>query len=204
MRVTSLVRTLAVALALAGGACESDYQAGAVPTAPAQPAASAGAATPPGPGVGAPVDAGVDAGLPALAYQDDDFVESNVNRDPFRSFAKIFRVRPLEAPQRTVIMPTMGIDELQLIAIVSGVTTPRAMFLDGSGVGYAVERGDYIGRGDTIQTGGEDGISVVLNWRVDRIRDGEVVLTREDPTAPNRPPLTRVLALHDENETPRR
>jgi type IV pilus assembly protein PilP len=202
MRNTLPPRLLLLALALAGGACESDYQAGPPPPA-AAPAAAANASTPTGTGVGAPVDAGVDSGT-GLRFQDDDFVESNVNRDPFRSFAKIFRVRPLEAPQRTVIMPTMGIDELELIAIVSGVTTPRAMFLDGAGVGYAVERGDYIGRGDTIQTGGEDGISVVLNWRVDRIRDGEVVLTREDPTAPNRPPLTRVLVLHDANEVPRR
>jgi type IV pilus assembly protein PilP len=201
MRNALLSRVLLLALAIVGAACEPDYEAGPPPP-PAAPAEPTAAPTPIGAGVGAPVDGGVDAGT-GLRYQDDDFVESNVNRDPFRSFAKIFRVRPLEAPQRTVIMPTVGVDELALIAIVSGVTTPRAMFLDGAGVGYAVERGDYIGRGDTIQTGGEDGISVVLNWRVDRIRDGEVVLTREDPTAPNRPPLTRVLALHDANELPR-
>jgi len=203
MRISLSRQSLLIGLAFAGAACEPDYQAGAsLPPSPAQPAAPAPGVPPPVPGVGAPVDGGVDAG--GLRYQDDDFVESNVNRDPFRSFAKMFRVRPLEAPQRTVIMPTVGIEDLSLIAIVSGVTTPRAMFLDQSGVGYAVERGDYIGRGETIQTGGEDGISVVLNWRVDRIRDGEVVLTREDPTAPNRPPLTRVLALHDANEVPRR
>ncbi len=198
MRTPANLSVLLVAVALLGAGCEPDYQAGPPPPPPAGGTAPAGG-TP-----AAPVDAGVDAGTAGPRFQDDDFVESNVNRDPFRSFAKMFRARPLDAPQRTVIMPTMGIDELQLIAIVSGVANPRAMFLDGARVGYAVERGDYIGRGETVQTGGEDGISVVLNWRVDRIRDGEVVLTREDPTAPNRPPLTRVLPLHDPNELPQR
>jgi len=41
---------------------------------------------------------------------------------------------------------------------------------------------------------------VTLNWRVDRIRPGSVVLTREDPTAPDKPPLTRVLPLHEGGE----
>ena len=43
-------------------------------------------------------------------------------------------------------------------------------------------------------------MAVTLNWRVDRIRPNEVVLTREDPTAPNRPPLTRIIPLHTEDE----
>ena len=146
-------------------------------------------------------DAGVDAGVPIVRFADGDFVESNVNRDPFRNFARLFRLRPAEGPQRTVIMPTVGIDEMRLIAIITGVASPRAMFNDRVGVGYVVERGDYIGTAETVDTGGEGGITITLNWRVDRIRDGEVVLTREDPTAPNRPPLTRVIPLHDPNET---
>ncbi|MCA9601050.1 MAG: hypothetical protein KC417_03435, partial [Myxococcales bacterium] len=39
-----------------------------------------------------------------------------------------------------------------------------------------------------------------LNWRVDRIRPTEVVLAREDPTAPNRPAITRVIPLYDPSE----
>jgi type IV pilus assembly protein PilP len=186
---------VALAFGLASG-CEPDYQAG--PPAPQAPPTDGT------PQITAPpdADAGVDGSVAALHYRDEDFVEANVNRDPFRSFAKMFRVRPPDAPQRTVVMATVGVDEMKLIAIVSGVANPRAMFNDRVGVGYVVERGDYVGRGETVQTGGEGGMSVLLNWRVDRIREGEVVLTREDPTAPNRPPLTRVIALHDENETP--
>jgi type IV pilus assembly protein PilP len=43
---------------------------------------------------------------------------------------------------------------------------------------------------------------VQLNWRVERIRDGSVILSREDPTAPNRPPLMREVPLHDPSEDP--
>jgi type IV pilus assembly protein PilP len=63
-----------------------------------------------------------------------------------------------------------------------------------------VRRGEYIGRSEVVQAGGTEELPVTLNWRVDRIRPGEVVLTRDDPTAPNRPPLTRVLLLRDEHE----
>ncbi len=149
------------------------------------------------------VDAGVeDAGL---AYQDDDFVELDVeHRDPFRSFAASFRQVATGRDVETVhsIMSTSTIDEMRLIAIISGVVRPRAMLLDGEGVGHTVERGDYIGRPEVIQVGGADSMPVPLHWRVARIRSGEVVLTRDDPTAPDRPPLTRVLPLYEEGEDP--
>ena len=48
------------------------------------------------------------------------------------------------------------------------------------------------------QGGGSESLPVALNWRVDRIRPGEVVLAREDPSAPGRPPLTRVIPLRDD------
>jgi type IV pilus assembly protein PilP len=173
--------------------CEPDYQAGPPP----RPPVAGGGAAPDAGAVGAPVDGGVDAGP---QYREDDFTESNVNRDPFRSYARLFKVRPPEAPQRTVLMPTTSVDDVRLTAIISGVADPRAMFTDASGVGYVVSRGDYICRGETVQTGGEQGMSVMLHWRVDRIREGEVVLSREDPTAPNRPPLSRVIPLYDETD----
>lgn len=187
----------ALGLAVVSG-CKPDYQAG--PPIPRTPPLGGTPLITAPPDV---EDGGVDAGVAVLRYRDDDFVEANVNRDPFRSFAKLFRARPPEAVRREVTMGNVGIDEMKLIAIISGVPNPRAMFNDRIGVGYVVERGFYIGRGETVQTGGEGGMAVVLNWRVERIREGEVVLTREDPTAPNRPPLTRVIPLHDENETPR-
>jgi type IV pilus assembly protein PilP len=133
-------------------------------------------------------------------YRDADFVEADTNRDPFRSFAALFVARPgrTEVIQREVIMPRTPIEDMRLIAIISGVANPAAMLVDRDGTGYTVHRGDYIGRAEVVHSGGEDAVPITLNWRVDRIRPSEVVLTREDPTAPNRPPLTRVIPLHEE------
>ena len=58
------------------------------------------------------------------------------------------------------------------------------MLVDPAGVGHVVERGDYLGRPKVIQATGS--VSMTLNWRVDRIRENEVVLTQQDPTDPTR------------------
>lgn len=143
-----------------------------------------------------------DAGATPQTFHDEAFVEAETNRDPFRGFAQMFVARPTRDPvQREVVMPRTTIDEMRLIAIVSGVANPSAMLIDRDGMGYSIHRGDYLGRAEVVQTGGESELPITLNWRVDRIRPGEVVITRDDPTAPNRPPLTRVLALHEEEET---
>jgi type IV pilus assembly protein PilP len=136
-----------------------------------------------------------------VVYSDDDFVEFDVqNRDPFRSFAKAFKAQAAAPAQRRVLLPSTSLDEMRLIAIITGIATPRAMMTDTSNVGHVVRRGDYIGRPEVVKTGGAEGMPVTLNWRVDRIRPGSVVLTREDPTAPDKPPLTRVMPLHEGGE----
>jgi len=136
-----------------------------------------------------------------VVYSDDDFAELDVqNRDPFRSFAKAFKAQAAAPAQRRVLLPSTSLDEMRLIAIVTGISTPRAMMTDTTDVGHVVRRGDYIGRPEVVKTGGAEGMPVTLNWRVDRIRPGSVVLTREDPTAPDKPPLTRVMPLHEGGE----
>jgi hypothetical protein len=120
---------------------------------------------------------------PAI-YTDDDFSELDIqNRDPFRSFARAFKAQAAAPAQRRVLLPSTSLDEMQLIAIVTGIATPRAMLTDTAHVGH-------------------EGMPVTLNWRVDRIRPGSVVLTREDPTSPDKPPLTRVMPLHEGGEAP--
>ncbi len=128
-------------------------------------------------------------------FRDDDFVESDRNRDPFRSYARMFSVKPPETAQRNVAMPNTAIEEMRLIGIVTGNARPRAMLVDPSGVGHVVERGVYIGRPQVVQA--TENVQMMLHWRVDRIRENEVVLTREDPTDPSRPPLTRVAPLRE-------
>ena len=143
----------------------------------------------------------VDSG--PTVYTDDDFSELDIqNRDPFRSFARAFKAQAAAPAQRRVLLPSTSLDEMKLIAIVTGIATPRAMLTDTAQVGHVIRRGDYIGRPEVVQTGGSEGMPVTLNWRVDRIRPGSVVLTREDPTSPDKPPLTRVMPLHEGGEAP--
>jgi type IV pilus assembly protein PilP len=131
------------------------------------------------------------------AYSDDQFVETDFNRDPFRTYSTLLRVEVQETDiQRPVVMPTTAIEEMTLIAIISGVPRPKAMLKDSTGVGHIVERGMYLGRPQIVQA--SENVSMTLNWRVHRIRANEVVLTREDPTDPARPPLTRVIPLREE------
>jgi type IV pilus assembly protein PilP len=141
------------------------------------------------------------AELGPIVYADEDFVELDIqSRDPFRSYAETFKAQAAAPAQRRVLMPSTSLDEMKLIAIVTGITTPRAMLTDTARVGHVVRSGDYIGRPEIVQSGGSEGMPVTLNWRVDRIRPGSVVLTREDPTSPDKPPLTRVMPLHEGGE----
>lgn len=155
-------------------------------------------------------DAGplVDAALPPsqivkVEYAESDFVESDSNRDPFRSFAaSLDDAKKDRRPQnqRKVMLSQYSLDELKLAAIVTGGDYPRAMLIDPGGKGWVLKRGDFIGRPDTVHVGGANGADYQLNWRVDRVRTSDVVLIREDPAQPNLPPSTRVLALHPEGE----
>jgi len=183
----------AVLLAMAlAAACEDEAPPSALPGA----AAPAGGAAP------------VAAAKPAEAsptrvqpnYRDTDFVESDRNRDPFRTFVSELKAKTPLVAQRAVIMPTTEIDEMRLIAIITGISQPRAMLVDSKGVGYVTARGDFVGKADIVQGGGTESLPISLNWRVDRIRENEIVLAREDPSAPNRPPLTKVIPLRTDKE----
>ncbi len=139
------------------------------------------------------------AELPVRTIRDSDFAEGSQNRDPFRNYASELRPKAPVAAQRLVLMPDTPVDEMKLIAIISGIDQPRAMIVDQRGVGYVTTRGDFVGKAEIVQGGGSESLPVALNWRIDRIRIDEVVLAREDPSAPNRPPLTKVIPLHEEN-----
>jgi type IV pilus assembly protein PilP len=137
-----------------------------------------------------------DSAAEAIVYKDDDFVASIRNRDPFQSYTVQFKAKAPDEMQRRVIMSNTAIEEMRLIAIVTGMAQPKAMLVDPSGVGHVVQRGDYIGRPKVIQATGS--VSMAINWRVDRIRDNEVVLTQQDPTDPTRAALTKIIPLRDE------
>ncbi len=86
---------------------------------------------------------------------------------------------------------------------------PQAQF---AGYYVAAAKGYYKAEGldVTIKPGGPDispaqiiagkGADVAVNWRVDRIREADVVFVREDPSHPEIPPTTRVVSLRSPDE----
>ncbi len=103
---------------------------------------------PPPPPAAAPAAAEASAGEKAIELADKDFVEGAANRDPFRSFLAEFNrpKRVAKKTERKVILPRYALDELKLIAVVTGGTRPVAMFRDPTGLGVTVKRGDYISK----------------------------------------------------------
>jgi len=163
---------------------ETSPNAGAPPRAPAPPPAPV---APPA--------------APAVPVDESDFTESANSRDPFRSFARAFveENKGLSRSQRDVILPEYSLDELKLIGIVSRIQPAKAMLLDPTGKGHVIQRGQFVGKADVVQTSGASGSAYEVNWRVDRIRDDNVVLVRGDPSNPDVPTMTRVIPLRPDS-----
>ena len=134
---------------------------------------------------------------PRVPIDEADFTESERSRDPFRAYARAFaqEIKGRVVSQRKVVLPEYTLDELKLIGIVTRLQPAKAMLVDPTGKGHVIERGQFVGRADVVQGGGRAGNTYEVNWRVDRIRDGDVVLVREDPTNPDVPTVTRVIPL---------
>lgn len=205
MRHLAAVFVLSAAAALGG--CGDDEPVQEPPKGPSNPAPVA--AAPPNPGRA--VDAGPpppDSSLPVRDILDRDFVESDRSRDPFRSYESLFvaQAKKRADTQRPVLIDKHSLDELKLVGLVTR-GAPRALLVDPTGLGWVVKVGDFVGKAEVIQLGGATGTDVPINWRVDRIRDGDVVFVREDVAHPEIPPSTRVMSLRPEEQagsTPRR
>ncbi|MDI1433047.1 pilus assembly protein PilP [Polyangium sorediatum] len=192
----ALLLVALVPTALAAGCEEDEFY---VPPPSATPPPGAG----PDGGVG--TDGGVLAAkkeqleLPQREFGEVDFTETEKNRDPFRGFASVFaqQAKGRTVVQRTVVIERYALDELKLSGLVTR-SQPRALFIDPANVGWVIKVGDFVGKPEIVRTGGPAGIDVAINWRVDRIRDGDVVFVREDPAHPEIAPVTRVVALFPE------
>lgn len=85
-------------------------------------------------------------------------------RDPFRSTVDEKLGPAGDAP----LVPNCGplckweLDQLRLVAVISGVSNPLAMVEDPTGRGYIVRRGTFVGK---------------RNGKITQIRSGEVVVT---------------------------
>ncbi|HSU41494.1 MAG TPA: pilus assembly protein PilP [Polyangiaceae bacterium] len=166
------------------------------PPSPAPPAAASAAA--PAPAAPKPADSAV-AGR--REFPEAEFTETERSRDPFRSFAHNFveQAKSAVKSQREVVLSEFAVDDLKLVGIVTRIEPARAMLVDPTGKGHVVHRGDFVGRADVVQLGGQTGATYQLNWRLDRIRDGDVVLVREDPNNPDVPAATKVIPLRPES-----
>ena len=145
------------------------------------------------------------ASAPKLELTEGDFTPSDQNRDPFRGYAEIFAAQNTKktAAQQKIIADRYALDELKLVAVVTGNTAARAMFVDPSGKGHVVTRGELVGRSESVRATAQKGIqSYEASWKVDRLREGDVVFVREDPERPNVAAATRVIALRPEGDAP--
>jgi type IV pilus assembly protein PilP len=186
------VRSTVVALALVLAGC-GDEVGQDTPRAP--PASASGAAV----GSAAPA-AALPPGAQRREFPEADFTETERSRDPFRPYARKFaeEEKGRTKSQRQVVLAEFSVDELKLIGIVTRIAPARAMLVDPTGKGHVVRRGDFVGRADVVQLAGASGATYELNWRLDRIRDGDVVLVREDPNNPDVPAATKVIPLRPE------
>jgi type IV pilus assembly protein PilP len=137
---------------------------------------------------------------PPREFPESEFTETERSRDPFRPYARKFaeEAKGRVKSQRQVLLAEFSVDDLKLIGIVTRIQPSRAMLVDPTGKGHVVRRGDFVGRADLVQMAGASGATYELNWRLDRIRDGDVVLVREDPNNPDVPAATKVIPLRPE------
>jgi len=133
-------------------------------------------------------------------FPEAEVTETERSRDPFRSYSHKFaeEAKGQVRSQRQVVLSEFAVDDLKLVGIVTRIDPARAMLVDPTGKGHVVHRGDFVGRADVVQLGGQSGATYQLNWRLDRIRDGDVVLVREDPNNPDVPAATKVIPLRPE------
>jgi Tfp pilus assembly protein PilP len=119
--------------------------ASAKPAAPAKPAAAPAEGTPAGDALAQRL-----AVLRRKVLREEDFAENDdSNRDPFRSYLDTWIDRGPKitgSPVVTAIFAKYALEELTLIAVITGDANPRAMFRDPTGLGQTVKRGDYLGK----------------------------------------------------------
>lgn len=138
---------------------------------------------------------------PKIDFQEEDFAETERSRDPFRSFTDVFAQKGerRSIQRQPVVLEQYALEDLKLVGIVTGIEPARAMLVDPTGQGHVVHRNDLIGRAERVQVG-TSAAELEINWRVERIRESDVVLVREDPANPDVPSATRVLALRPEEQ----
>ncbi len=147
---------------------------------------TAAAAAPAGP---APSDpAARAAALRRKTLREEDFVDNDEsNRDPFKSFIRLFIDKGVtKTRQVPAIFEKFALEELALIAVVSGDAQPRAMFRDPGGLGQTVKRGDYVSKSGA---------------RITKILSDRVILEVAESSSTGEPrAIEKAVLVHPEEE----
>ena len=149
----------------------------------------------PAPGMAGAGGAGGDAArrIAALRHKvlkDEDFIEDEeTNRDPFHSYLRLFAEQhgPVKSRKVPSAFDKVGLEDLTLIAIVSGDEAPRAMFRDGSGYGQTVKKGDFLSRSGA---------------RVTKILSDRVIVEITETTGTGEPRVVEKAILVNPDEAP--
>jgi type IV pilus assembly protein PilP len=127
---------------------------------PARPGASAGAPAVPSP---APTEAAVVPGASAPEWS----YSSVGKRDPFRSFVTDLGTSGSSLATRCATpLGRFELEQLKLVAVVTGLEDPVAMVEAPGGVGYAIRRGACIGKNGGSVSAVRSGEVVVAEWQV--------------------------------------
>jgi Tfp pilus assembly protein PilP len=137
----------------------------------------------------APTDAASRAAaLRRKTLREEDFVDNDEsNRDPFKSFMRLFIDKGVtKTRQVPAIFEKFALEELALIAVVSGDAQPRAMFRDPGGLGQTIKRGDYVSKSGA---------------RVTKILSDRVILEIAETTTNGEPrAIEKAVLVHPEEE----
>jgi type IV pilus assembly protein PilP len=154
--VTRPLRTVVIAVALLAAACGEKKPA----TPRAAPSAASKAAAAPA--------------APAPAPESEVAYSSVGKRDPFKSFlgdlgASVGAV----ATRCSTPLGRFELDQLRLVAVITGLADPLAMVEAPTGVGYSVRKGACIGKNGGVVATIRTGEVVVTEWamRADGTRE---------------------------------
>lgn len=137
------------------------------PARPA-PAAAAAQAAAPAPAAAPPAEAPKKSEGPEWSYS------SVGKRDPFRSFlSELEKAQGGLATRCATPLGRFELEQMKLVAVVTGLEDPVAMVEAPTGVGYAVRRGACIGKNGGVVAAVRSGELVVSEWaiRADGTRD---------------------------------
>ena len=122
--------------------------------------------------------------------EDPDWVYSSVGkRDPFRSFlAELSTQTNALATRCSTPLGRFEVEQLKLVAVVTGLEDPVAMVEAPGGIGYSVRRGSCMGKNGGIVAAVRSGEVVISEWamRADGTRDStQTVLRLPKEAGPN-------------------